>query len=635
MYSPANWSTGGGEVPPPPPAWLLAGLDSDDSVPRDTASPEPPQYIDPAAAAHVASLLPPSPPPPPESPYAPPNPFGGAPNPYGSAYAPPLPTDNSSVDSIDVDDLRPAHSLQAEPQIPISGLPDPTNFPTPGADPAAYSGPDIYDRPTYEEVDSRAFRGGAPPPPPAVAPPPPPPEVPPYDTATPLMPGEYAGFHNAPPPPPATIKIGSGYDEEPVLLRPGRLNDADLPASPLLSTPSLSDPGYQQPSVRSLAADPATGAGERAFAATNLITEPDSLSQLLAAEAEKKKRALTRDDIHTGGLAGRLGPSDASLLGWRVAGIAWLVLIASFTIPFFQADALQAAVVFFAPLLAFAGLLLIGLRVAGLLAMAIAAVYGVMMAAIGWLIMSQSPLLANFGDIATLPPTVHGPAFIALGMLIVFSGVLLLVGEPGRLRAGLGGLAVILPAIIAAGLFLTADVKPRLRNPQDTYAARTFRADQAGITFVKPQGWTTYPWDDIVTISRLGAGLKTPPDMWFVDRSQTLLFAIYTTDPPRRTWAGLLGAAPLSELEMEITRGFAALPEQPEPFRFRDRSTVTTRHYEGTTPAGAQLTITIDRHELRDRVLLLVMTRDRASATSRDTADTELNRFYEKLEFIR
>lgn len=329
------------------------------------------------------------------------------------------------------------------------------------------------------------------------------------------------------------------------------------------------------------------------------------------------------------------GGTDASVLGWRVAGVSWLIFSALMVIPFIKAGVGTTTVAIFAPL-ALGGLaLLTGWRWIGLTALGITTLYSMFFGFLGYLLIFDIRTLEVFGEISHLPPE-YGIGMMVVGATFLFSNALLLVVAPEMGKAVVGALISLLPALGVLGFFLTADTKPRLREPLHGFGAANFQDQQAGFRFQKPSGWTVYSWDEILDVSRLGRGLVTEPDFYFVDESQDLLLAIYLRDLPRRSLADLLGGGPRTALEVEIIRGLTPQAAEPDEFTFKDTEIVFSEMvFEGALPDGTELSIIMDRAELSGKLLLVVMTRDLQSATTAGDAERQLNEFYRYFEFDR
>lgn len=403
----------------------------------------------------------------------------------------------------------------------------------------------------------------------------------------------------------------------------------------------FSDPSFSQPSVGQL--EPRSRESGTVPLYTHLGSElvgadPESGVPLGRAEtvlgSEDNGRQAGHDRLPPREVS-RPSEADSSVLGWRVAGVSWLIFSAMMIIPFLKAGVGTTTAVIFAPLIIGGLALLTGWRWIGLTALGVTTLYSMFFGFLGYLLVFDIQTLAVFGEISHLPAE-YGIGMMVVGATFLFSNAMLLVAAPEMSRAILGALISLLPALGALGFFLTADTKPQLRGPLSSFAAAGFHSPEGGFRFEKPAGWTVYSWEEILDTSRLGRGLVTEPDFYFVDERQDLLFTIYLRELPRRSLADLLGGAPRTALELEVIRGLPMKDAPPEEFTFKDTNIVFTETiHEGTLDDGTRLSIIIDRAELPNKLLLVVMTRDLQSATTAEEAERQLNEFYRNFEFVR
>ncbi|MCC5876594.1 MAG: vitamin K epoxide reductase family protein [Candidatus Sumerlaeia bacterium] len=425
----------------------------------------------------------------------------------------------------------------------------------------------------------------------------------------------------------------------------------------ILDEDQLSHPSYKQPSTKELAGggipDPPTqephpsfenqysGFGSELAKANPASGIPLGRAESLGVDPDTgtdpktdagNKASIWGDDSSK---KSRNTEPDPGVLGWRFAGATWLVFSILMAIPFLNSGvSVITTASIFGPLGVLGLILLSGWRWTGLLALGAATVYSMFFGFLGYLLIFDIHTLTVIGDIGQLPPE-YGIGMMVIGASFLFSNVLLLVAAPESTRAVLGSLITLVPTIAAVGFFLFGDTKPRLHTPLIGYSPAEFESREPRFRFIKPAGWTVYHWEDIRDHSRLGRGLTTEPDFYFVDQEQSLLFKIYIKEPPRRSLADLLGGPTLTPLEIEATRGFAPTQSQPDTFPFKGTDiTITESIHEGVLEDDTSLSVILDRTEVAGKMLLIVMTRDIHSGVSHTIAERELNKFYKDLEFV-
>lgn len=543
---------------------------------------------------------------------------------------------------------------------------DQVKFRQPGVPISPSSGTDYMDPPTRDEValppthDSdeeemgyEQMYGTPPPPPPSPSTPRNQKLVPPTDSDSSFDPSDEQSFESS-----DQFALPTRIDnpiqdvEEPVSTQapdyPMGVNPALLPEN------QHSVPGFQQPSTREL-----MGKGRSEFDYPDRPTmeipksadfgselakaDPDSGQPLGRAEAILRDADTGRDPAT--GSERRSARADAShrmgvydpdpgILGWRFAGATWLLFTILLSIPFLNSGvSLITTLGVFGPLAFFGLLLLTGWRWIGLAALGLATLYSMFFGFLGYLLVFDMQTLSVFGDIGQLPPE-YGIGMMVIGAAFLFSNSLLLVAAPEVTRATLGSLITLLPAMAAVGFFLFSETKPRLHNPLTSFSPTEFQSDKGRFSFTKPAGWTVYRWEDIRDLSRLGQGLVTEPNFYFVDQDQGLLFKIYIKDAPRRSLAELLSGPSQTPLEVEVSRGFRSTAPEPDTFPFKGTEIMISETiHEGVHESGASLSIIIDRMEVAGKLILLVMTRDVHSVSSLSRAEEELNKFYKDFEF--
>lgn len=422
----------------------------------------------------------------------------------------------------------------------------------------------------------------------------------------------------------------------------------------ILDDEQHSAPGYNQPSTRELTGgtipDPTTGDkpspsedqysgfGSELSRADINIGVPLGKAESLGLDPDTGRDPKTGEGSNSywdDSREKRSDEPDPGVLGWRIAGGTWLLFTILMAVPFLDSGVgIPTTASILGPLGAMGLILLSGWRWTGLVALGAATIYSMFFGFLGYLLIFDIHTLTVFGDIGQLPPE-FGIGMMVIGATFLFSNALLLVAAPETTRAVLGSLITLIPATAAVGFFMFGETRPRLHTPLIGYSPSEFESSDPRFRFIKPAGWTVFHWEDIRDHSRLGRGLTTEPNFYFVDQDQALLFKIYIKPAPRRSLADLLGGHTLTPLEIEATRGFPANESQPETFPFKGTDiTISETTHDGVLEDGTSLSVTLDRMEVAGKMLLVVMTRDVHSGVSHSVAEHELNMFFKDLEFV-
>lgn len=484
------------------------------------------------------------------------------------------------------------------------------------------------------------------------------------------------------PPPPPPVDVGEpgvdpgglppegAYDGD---LRTSGLNEAlrrsqEVAQNPLIHQPQpLSEPGYQQFTVGGLdrrdpPTDPAPPASVDAFLADSSVNSDlrvPTINDLqrtggMAAAAmvgsdppltvapaspylaqtfgEPVRRAVDADGkpLYVPEIPAE--EEDTTAYGRHVAGVAWLIFAAFMGAGFVIAGKMSLGGAFLTPMVLAGLFMLTAVRWSGVVGLLLSFVYGLTLGSVGSIILREGSLADTVLGIEQSLPDPYGFVLIGLGISFIVANVLMLVASPGMTRALTGAFLLVLPQVGAILLLATSEIRPKLVNPLDGPNPEALGTPQLGITFSKPQDWYTYPWTQMKTFSPMAMDLTTEPLFWFVNEKQDIMVAFYY-DEARRSLAQLFGGPErLTPLEREVTREMASQSETPSSFSFGGKVFVEEL-YEGTVSSGQRLSLIVDKTQVGDKTLLVVLTRDARHNSSRTEGETALNLFYKTLKF--
>ncbi|CAN5321525.1 hypothetical protein BH09SUM1_BH09SUM1_14040 [soil metagenome] len=388
--------------------------------------------------------------------------------------------------------------------------------------------------------------------------------------------------------------------------------------------PEIPPPAFQQPTLdyhQAAAADSKPAARQ-----TSLYTGT-------LAGADKHATPAVNQDGVPAFIPELTAIEDPALNGRRIAGLAWIVYALLVLAGGLAQGDIQTASYAGVPMIAMGAMLLAGFEWASVFALIVSAVvflgFGILaLAAIG-----VEDVISLTG-LHEMPPA-YGAAFFASGLFFLGGNLLMLLGQAGTGRAVSGAILKLLPLAALAAVFAMTPVRPRLIDPLSPTTSEVIGGEPTDyFGFEKPAGWVTYDWPAAsIAQHPLLTGLEHQPRYFYLDKSQDLMVSFYITEKQHKSLTELFGERGLTDLEKEISHN---LPPAGEPTKFTSKGLdFEENSYDGTLDNGAKLSVTIDRTDISDRTIYIVLSRDLRGKVTEEQGVAALDTFFDKFKPIK
>lgn len=325
---------------------------------------------------------------------------------------------------------------------------------------------------------------------------------------------------------------------------------------------------------------------------------------------------------------------EEGVTGRRICGLAWAIFGAILGLVVYNAGIFSYGTLFFAPVLIVGLLLTTGAHWAGTLASVVAFLCFVVYNFAGYVI-AYTPEGISLPPILTTLPSEFGVSLMWFGFLLPVATLIMILGDSKTPRAVAGALLMLVPTV-ALTIWVTSTTtifRPKLAEPRGPIAAETIRAEGAGYTFTKPEGWVTYEWNRAREISPLAQGVSSVPNYFFLNGNQDMMLAFHIDEAPRRTLASLLGQTVRTPIEEDLSRNLPATQPGSDPFFFQEVEFQEVV-YTGAVENGARVSVTVVKGDLGNRTLIISLTRDlQSNRTTAEDADAVLNNVIGSLRF--
>ncbi|MEO8376698.1 MAG: hypothetical protein ABI579_03440, partial [Candidatus Sumerlaeota bacterium] len=323
---------------------------------------------------------------------------------------------------------------------------------------------------------------------------------------------------------------------------------------------------------------------------------------------------------------------DEGAYGRRVAAVAWLlfgILSAGAISLWLKQVSIAGSVT--TPLILVGLMMFTGKKWSGVLGLLATVAYTALLAWIGHVLLNGDQEFLTKLNLDNAPPPLFGQMFYGLALTFLLSNLMMLISKPGVLRAILGAFLMVLPLVGVTGMMTITKVRPVVTNPLGGPNKAIIHLDDEGISFVKPDGWTTYNWADVIKTAPVAEDLSRQPLAFYLNDSQDMMFAIYVDDSAKNGLAQLFGGEKVTPLEEEVTRGLPSVGKDGETFDLQGK-TFLENLYEGTTESNGKFSVIINKTQLGGRMLLVTMMRDARVNRATDDASKALDLFYESFE---